>query len=168
MDGPTPPKTDRLVDEFAVLNRRKLVGGPPLDVRDLERWQELRQTLEQQLGDGLGGLLAQVERRSHMRFSSHLAVAYRSGDELRSACLGNVSEGGIFVATHRPLSAGARLRLSITTLGGSVEMSGVVAWARPSPGPTGPAGMGIRFDELDDAQRHRVAQIVQTAEAGGA
>ena len=160
MSRPPTPPTDDLVDEFVHLNRRRVFGMPPLAVAELERWQALRQTLEQRLGDRLQSLLATVERRAHFRFPTHLEVRFETGDELRSACMGNISEGGIFIATERPLPAGTPLRLFIAAPDGNVEMAGRVAWARPASSPNGAAGMGVRFEDLSLAQREQIAEVV--------
>jgi uncharacterized protein (TIGR02266 family) len=158
--GSSSQPTDEMVNEFVALNRRRLYGAPPLGVAELERWQTLRQTLEQRLGERFEGLLAIVERRAHFRFPTHLEVRFASGDELRSACLENISEGGIFVATTRPLPAGTPLRLWISVPDGRAEMAGRVAWVRPKDSSAGPAGMGIRFADLSDEQRDQIAQVV--------
>lgn len=159
MSHPDPP-TDELVNEFVHLNRRRVFGAPPLAVFELERWQSLRQTLEQRLGDRLQSLLATVERRAHFRFPTHLEVRFENGADLRTACLGNISEGGIFVATERPLPAGTPLRLFITAPEGTVEMAGRVAWARPTSSRNGAAGMGVRFEDLSLEQREQIADVV--------
>ena len=70
--APPDPVYDELVNEFVNLNRRRLFGGPPLVVEELERWQWLRQTLEQHFGGRLRGILETVERRAHFRFPTHL------------------------------------------------------------------------------------------------
>jgi uncharacterized protein (TIGR02266 family) len=159
MRGPDAP-TDDLVNEFVHLNRRRVFGAPPLAVPELERWQSLRQTLEQRLGDRLQSLLVTVERRAHFRFPTHLEVRFASGDELRSAFLGNISDGGIFVATDRPLPAGTPLRLFITVPDGTAELAGRVAWVRSTKGEGGGAGMGIRFEDLGLELRERIAEVV--------
>ena len=152
--------TDDLVSEFIQLNRRRLLGAPPLVVAELERWQCLREALEQRLGDRLQGLLASVERRAHFRFPTHLEVRFESCDEGFTARLGNISEGGIFVATERPLAAGAPLRLFIRLPDGTVETQGRVAWARAETSAHGAAGMGVRFEDLTAEQRERIADLV--------
>ena len=164
------PSNDDLLNEFVNLNRRRIFGTPPLGIPDLERWQWLRETLEERLGDRLRSLLATVERRAHFRFSSHLEVCFGSGDELRSACMENVSEGGIFVATDRPLPAGTPLRLKVTLPDGAVDMTGRVAWARSAANEMGPAGMGVRFENLSPEQREKIAAVVaqQAAPEGNA
>ncbi|NNL65904.1 MAG: TIGR02266 family protein [Myxococcales bacterium] len=154
------PTTDALVNEFMTLNRRRLFGSPPLGVDDLDRWQDLRQTLEQRLGDRMDGLLAIVERRAHFRFPTHLEVRFEDDDGQRSACLENLSEGGMFLAAERPLAAGTPLKLSIPLPAGTLRIRGRVAWIRSIQSRTGPAGMGIRFEDPSDAQREQIAGVV--------
>jgi uncharacterized protein (TIGR02266 family) len=152
--------TDALVNEFVHLNRRRLLGGPPLSVRDLERWQALRDELQERVGDGLGSLLASVERRSDLRFATRLAVRFASGDELRHAVLANISRGGIFVATSSPLPPDAPVRLFIAAPHGEAEMAGRVAWTREKDCRDGEAGMGVRFEGLTAEQSARIAEIL--------
>jgi len=152
--------TDDLVSEFVELNRRRLFGAPPLVVAELERWQCLREALERRLGDRLQGLLATVERRAHFRFPTHLEVRFQSGDERVTACLANLSEGGMFIATERPLAAGAPLRLFIRLPDGTFETKGRVAWARGTTSADGAAGMGVRFEDLTPEQREQIADLV--------
>jgi len=152
--------TDVLLDEFVQLNRRRLFGGPPLSVRELERWQGLRAELQERVGDRLGSLLASVERRSHLRFRTHLEVRFGTGDALRRAVLTNISHGGIFVATRQPLSEDTPLALTICAPEGSVELSGRVAWVREKGTEDGEAGMGVRFEDVDALQQARIATIV--------
>ena len=150
------------LNEFSTLNRRRLFGAPPLDVADLERWGELRSALEEHYGDQLESVLSAVERRSHFRFPTHLQVRFSSGKELRSACLQNISEGGIFIATERPLDLGSRLHLAISNseVAGEVELHGTVKWVRSAPDVEGPAGMGICFDGISDEQRVAIRDVV--------
>ncbi len=157
---PSEPRPAEALSEFSALNRRRLFGAPPLEVSELERWGDLRASLERLYGDRLDSVLAAVERRSHVRFATFLQMRFETGDELRSACLENLSEGGIFVETCRPLAVGSRIRLSIDTSAGHAEMRGTVRWVRDAGGSEGPAGMGVCFDDLEDPDRERIRAIV--------
>lgn len=169
MRGPSPTG-DSLVNEFMSLNRRRLFGAPPLGVAELARWQRLRRELSERYGDRLQGLLSAVERRAHFRFPTHLEVRFDTGGGLRSACLANISEGGMFVALEEPLAVGTPLRLTLCAPQGSIALPGQVAWTRRAGGPDGPAGMGVRFVALSDEQRDLVAAVVEgvTPEGGRA
>jgi uncharacterized protein (TIGR02266 family) len=152
--------------EFAELNRRRLFGSPPLGVAELERWVELRGLLERHFSarrDPGGG----EERRAYFRIPTHLRVEFRSDQELRSAFLRNLSEGGLFIATDRPLEPGAKLALAIHPPSGEspVELDGVVAWVRTPPaagsGEAVPPGMGIRFERLSAEQARGLARLMR-------
>ena len=145
------PELERSVAEFRNLNRRRLFGTPPLDVAELERWSELRETL----GAAFEGPHATGrDQREHLRLPSHLRVGFENGDELREAFLENISDGGLFIGTQRPLAKGAPLRLRIVADAlPPVEVSGRVVWSRETSRPAAPAGMGVEFEAVDDATR---------------
>ena len=156
-----PPLTsDPIMNEFVMLNRRRLFGAPPLDLEDLERWQKLRRDLSQRFGDRLDGMLSVTERRANFRFPTHIEVCFDAGSELRSAGLENVSEGGMFVMTEQPLPVETPLQISLRLPDGVVTISGRVAWTRPVSNGAGPAGMGVRFENLSEAQREQIAAVV--------
>ena len=158
---PLPLETAALVREFLLLNRRRTRGDPPLALEELERWMELRPLLEQALGArpreaGRG-------RRRALRVPTHLKVRFAcdARDELGSAR--DVSEGGLFLASERPPPPGTPLHLCLEGAGGRVEVEAVVMWARERSGPDGPAGMGVRFENLDEDQRRAIASLVEEA-----
>jgi uncharacterized protein (TIGR02266 family) len=163
MSDPSPP-TASIVDEFMSLNRRRLFGAPPLGVADLERWQALRRQLADRFGAKLDGLLSVVERRAHFRFPTHLEVRFETAGDLRSACLRDISEGGLFIVTEDPLPVDAPLRLWIRAPGGTVTVAGRVAWKRPHASAGDPAGMGVRFEGLDEGQRAQIRAAVAAVE----
>lgn len=153
----------RALDEFRSLNRRRLFGTPPLEVAELERWGELRERLgEAFAGDGS----ASREQRESLRLPTHLKVVFETGDELREAFLENISEGGIFIVTARPLVEGTPVRLRIVADGLSVfEAPGRVRWTRARGDEIHRAGMGIEFEQLSDETREQLdsllAQVVR-------
>jgi uncharacterized protein (TIGR02266 family) len=158
--GREDESTDALVNEFVHLNRRRILRGAPLAIAELERWATLRAELRERVGDRLGSLLASVERRSDLRFPTRLSVRFTSGDELREAVLANISRGGIFVATSSPLPEDTPVRLFVSAPHGEVEMAGRVAWVREKDKRDGPAGMGVRFEDLSAEQSARIAEIL--------
>jgi len=81
---------------------------------------------------------------------------------------GNVSRGGIFVKTPRPMPVGREVVLKIALAGGGyLEVEGVVTWIREDEDPkTGEAaGMGIRFKQLGAGIEVIVDRIVTAGEA---
>jgi uncharacterized protein (TIGR02266 family) len=76
-----------------------------------------------------------------------------------------VSQGGIFVRTKKPLAVGTALDFEFKLLDGSTVLKGLgtVVWTRDhDPARRNvPAGMGLRYDSLDDASRDRLAKILE-------
>ncbi len=157
------PSVELWISEYRNLNRRRLFGAPPLEVGELERWAELRSRLTDHFGEGMDGGAA-AERREHLRLPTHLKVVFASGDALREAWLENISEGGIFIQTARPLDTGSPLRLVIIAEAGPpLEIAGRVAWVRPSA--DGAAGMGVRFEDVDAEQRDALDALLDVVAA---
>lgn len=155
------PLLPRMLGEFAELDRRRLSGSPPLSVRELERWVDLREEIGQHLGVR-GGTHTGAERRGHFRLPSHVHVDFASGELLRTAEVENMSEGGVFLATERPLPVGTPLRLLVPAEDDSqwISLEAEVAWTRRTrQGGTGP-GMGLRFIGVEPEQRRILEQLL--------
>ena len=88
-----------------------------------------------------------------------MPVEYDRLNALLSDYTHNISRGGTFIRTDRPLEAGTRLSFTIRApeLGEPIVLSGVVRWVvhggQASEGR--PQGMGIAF--LYDSPAHREA-----------
>lgn len=92
-----------------------------------------------------------MENRLQERVPLALEVEYRTASAFLVAFSANLSSGGVFVETDRPLPIGTDLALRFNVPGtGPLEVMGVVAWTR-LPGEEAPPGMGIRFIEPVDA-----------------
>ena len=74
---------------------------------------------------------------------------------------GNVSTGGVFVATYTPPPAGSEVSLDLKLAGTNetYRLRGVVCWSRAADSATdfAPAGVGIRWIDLPPP----VAQAIQ-------
>jgi len=149
-----------LVCEFLPLNRRR-IRGDALSVVELERWNELRDRLEERLGCAPPGL---AQRRRALRVRTHLKllVTTNVAQELLHAY--DLSDGGMFVRTQRPAPPGTPLQLELQDrTGRSVELEGTVAWVRSEPDGRGPPGMGVAFHALSDWDRALIADLVEAA-----
>jgi len=70
------------------------------------------------------------------------------------AAVVNISEGGLYVLTHAPLSRGTRAKVRIPVGGAQeLEANARVVWESSDGGP---AGMGLCFTDLDDPERDRL------------
>jgi uncharacterized protein (TIGR02266 family) len=114
-----------------------------------------------------------LDRRRHPRFMLELAITMQGENNFYTGLSEDVSEGGIFIATHHLLPIGTVVVLSFTLPGASapITVEGTVQWVR-GPDATARAenvfggdrryaagvtpGMGIRFCGVERAS---VAEI---------
>jgi uncharacterized protein (TIGR02266 family) len=77
----------------------------------------------------------------------------------------DVAAGGIFIRALSPITAGKRLSLEIRLAGSASPWPAVadVVWTR-GIGPAGPAGMGVKLVEADDAVKAAIDRLVATRE----
>ncbi|MEO5770083.1 MAG: PilZ domain-containing protein [Polyangia bacterium] len=112
--------------------------------------------------DPVGGAPSTGERRTGIRAKLSVPVMCRYDsvlDFVETQSM-NVSETGMFMATETPAAVGSRIDFNFTLadgfslLRGSAEVMRVV-----TSGPVN--GMGVRFVDLDEANRALIARIVQ-------
>lgn len=104
-------------------------------------------------------------RRQHERFDTSISVDYWSGDTFLFSYITNISEMGIFIATHDPLPVGTDLRLKFGPETGPVlEIEGQVVWVNPIrfDGDNVNPGMGVRFKHLTPELRELMVELVRT------
>jgi uncharacterized protein (TIGR02266 family) len=160
---------DFSLTEFAELDRRRLFGAPALVMTEVEYWLELRARLEHHLGkaqpesagDADGWLGA--ERREFIRLPTHIRIQFAEPAEAEPRIARDISQGGLFIATRRPLGVGSEVRLQIEKPDSVIEVRGMVAWVQTEASPERPAGMGIRFGKLRLDQRRAITRLVQDA-----
>jgi type IV pilus assembly protein PilZ len=100
-----------------------------------------------------------TEHREHARAPIALEVRYRRLNAFFADYTRNVSRGGTFIRTTRPLSPGTRFlfRLVIPGRDAPLALAGEVVRVESGPG----AGMGIRFIWEDDRRRADLAALVE-------
>jgi len=108
-------------------------------------------------------------RRVFQRVSLRTAVGFQSENNFYTGLADNVSEGGLFVATAdvKPLGTPVALRFRLAVdAGPAIVVNGEVRWVREVRlGPDSPAGMGIRFLDLKDADRRRIEDFAKARAA---
>lgn len=90
-------------------------------------------------------------RRRHSRYAVELEVSLSSDHNFYAGFAENLSEGGVFVATHSLKAVGSKIDLSLHLPGSEspVQVHGEVRWVREyREGSDVPPGIGIRFLEL--------------------
>jgi type IV pilus assembly protein PilZ len=102
-------------------------------------------------------------QRAFPRVPVHLAVLYRSADDLREATIESLSRGGVFIRTRAPLPIGTPITIEISLADQDdppVTLRGRVAWTRGGVGTNADLeGMGVEFlDPLPPSLRKILTQ----------
>jgi type IV pilus assembly protein PilZ len=114
--------------------------------------------------------MADDERRIHPRAPIELKVEYKKLNTFFADYTKNISKGGTFIRTRKPLDIGTEFlfRLSVPNLHEPLTIRGEVKWIvregeAPPPGvaPDHEPGMGIRFIYADPEQREEIEAIVE-------
>ena len=111
------------------------------------------------------------ERRNQDRAPITLRVEYKRINTFFADYTKNISRGGTFIRTTRPLEIGTEFMFVLSLPDGGaagsrearqLELKGVVKWVVPEieANEEKPAGMGIQFVFADDAQRLGVDAVV--------
>ncbi len=105
------------------------------------------------------------ERRLALRSAIELAVEYKRLNTFFSDYTKNISRGGTFIRTDKPLGIGTEFvfALTVPNLAEPLRLRGRVKWVIPAEASTekAPAGMGIEFMYADDAERRATESIVE-------
>ena len=106
------------------------------------------------------------EKRSDQRAPIELRVEYEFLNMFFRDYTKNISKGGTFVRTEKPLPLDTEFvfLLHVTKLDKSIKLIGRVSWrVEPSDATDEkPAGMGISFVYRDDEERARVDDMVRS------
>jgi type IV pilus assembly protein PilZ len=102
------------------------------------------------------------DRRDEKRAAIELKVEYRRLNTFFYDYTKNISRGGTFIRTRRPLPVGSNFlfKLVVPTLETPLCLTGEVRWIQ-SASESGESGMGIRFIFEDDRERATVEGVVE-------
>jgi type IV pilus assembly protein PilZ len=101
-----------------------------------------------------------ADARQLPRSPIELRVDYKKLNSFFADYTKNISKGGTFIKTKKPLAVGTRFlfRLTIPQRAEPFELLGEVAWSKAEGEES---GMGIRFLYSDDAQRNAFETTVE-------
>jgi uncharacterized protein (TIGR02266 family) len=88
-----------------------------------------------------------IEQRAHQRSELQVEVTLTSDSHFFVGLTNDISTGGIFVSTYRPLDVGAKLEIEFALPDGTIHVKGTVRWRRDSSEMA--PGVGISFDDID-------------------
>ena len=100
------------------------------------------------------------EHRQYTRAPIELKVDYKKLNSFFADYTKNISKGGTFIKTKKPLSIGTRFlfKLTVPQRAEPFELLGEVVWSK---GDGDEPGMGIRFIYSNDSQRSEFEGVVE-------
>jgi type IV pilus assembly protein PilZ len=105
------------------------------------------------------------DRREGARTAIELKVEYKRLNTFFADYTRNISKGGTFIRTDKPLDIGTEFvfALGIPNLPEPVRLRGRVVWTTPPERATdsSPAGMGIRFQYTSVEERQQTEAVVE-------
>ena len=107
------------------------------------------------------------EARQHVRAPIELKVEYKKMNTFFSDYTKNISKGGTFIKTDRPLKVGTEFvfKLFVPAQEEPFTLRGQVAWINTENESQRPEvterGMGIRFLYTDDTQKKKFEAVVE-------
>ena len=104
--------------------------------------------------------------RKHQRVPLEMDVQYLNGENYIDARSRDISVGGMYIASSRPLKddCRTRVRFLLDKEKEAIEVEGRVAWTNEEEAlrrKSHPAGMGVEFTEKDDGKRRVVKEFVR-------
>jgi type IV pilus assembly protein PilZ len=109
--------------------------------------------------------VTQPERRAGNRQAIELSVEYKRLNTFFADYTRNISKGGTFIRTDRPLGVTTEFVFALTIKGleEPLRLRGRVKWVvtPANATPDSPAGMGIEFMYANDAERRATEEIVE-------
>ncbi len=108
--------------------------------------------------------VVEFSSRTDMRMQKTLSLTYKDDQAFINAYTSNISTGGLFIKTEKPLRLGDQflLRLQLPALQEPLKVSCEVAWVKGPAEATAkePAGMGIKFIEMSKGDREVLKQYL--------
>lgn len=105
------------------------------------------------------------DRRIQDRAPIELKVSYKRVNSFFADYTKNISRGGTFIGTSRPLKLGTEFvfALEVPGLDEPLRLNGRVIWTTEPEDATkaNPSGMGIEFQYADDAERRETEIVVE-------
>ncbi len=102
-------------------------------------------------------------KRRAARLHHEIPVAYRSVGSFLTDWATNISRGGLFINTRKPLPVGTAVKILVQLPGASFphELGGRVTRVTEYDNRANMVpGMGVEFTDMDDAQRREIESFV--------
>ncbi|MEA1867618.1 MAG: TIGR02266 family protein [Thermodesulfobacteriota bacterium] len=101
--------------------------------------------------------------RISSRISTVIRINYHTTDSFFTNFADNISNGGMFIATTKPLKPETWLRLEflLPACDYPIHVKAKVVWIRSVPSENQKQGMGVQFDNLSPSARDKINTIVK-------
>ncbi len=110
-----------------------------------------------------GPMPAVDARRNHERHDVELEVSLESESNFYLGLTENLSEGGLFIATHvlKPMGSRVEVSFKLPHVAEAIKAVGVVRWIRQysETSDTSP-GMGVRFEAISPEQVEQIRHFL--------
>jgi type IV pilus assembly protein PilZ len=106
--------------------------------------------------------LPQNKRKAH-RLHHEIPVAYRSVGSFLTDWATNISQGGLFINTRKPLPVGTSVKILVQLPGASFpfQLEGRVTRVTEFDNHANMVpGMGVEFTDVDEAKRREIEKFV--------
>jgi type IV pilus assembly protein PilZ len=109
-----------------------------------------------------------IRRRAYKRIDVRLGLTITSESNVFVGFAGNISEGGLFVATQQQVDVGSivEFEIGLSDGGEPIQATGEICWQRLSAAAEqgDVPGFGARFLEIGDEDRQRLERFLETRE----
>jgi len=106
---------------------------------------------------------SKIERREHPRVLMRALVDYESQDTFLYDYSRDLSEGGLFIQTDKPLAIGEVITLKFTlpNVDKVFEIAGIVRWTNPDSVEGLLKGMGVEFKDVCESDKKLIEDYVK-------
>ena len=102
-------------------------------------------------------------RRAHVRHDVEIEVSLESESNFYMGLTENLSEGGLFIATHlvKPMGTEIEVSFKLPHVAEAIKAKGVVRWIREySETSDAMPGMGVRFERIAPEEVEQIRQFL--------
>lgn len=109
--------------------------------------------------------LDEAARRKQPRVAAPIRIRFRNAGQFLVAYCVNISRGGLFVSTQTPAAVGTSISIELEVPGesASAKVQAQVRWVRLEATEEGPPGMGLSFEQVEEALGEQIDRTVARA-----
>lgn len=111
----------------------------------------------------MNGRVSELTSREEQRIKKTLSLSYKDHESFVNAYTYNIGKGGLFIKTANPLPEGESfiLKLKLPGVEEQLKINCVVAWVNKDDShPEKPAGMGLKFVDMNVNERHLIDKYI--------